>query len=229
MIVINQKLILTYEYEPIVNFRQDVIAYELITRPLMSPDYEDFIPAKLFSGMDPEKKIEIFNNQMLEINKYSGVFTRENIKVSINIDDDHLMYFKENENILRDISESDFIELDFHEINWNTKRDAHADFKMFHSYGIGVWLDNFDVYKLSTSESDLAYFKGVKFDKHFYRYILKKHNKESYFVQIIQRLKKLGKKVIVEGVENSEHFNFLLNKNIDGMQGKVWSPKKSVT
>lgn len=228
MIVINQKLMLIYEYEPVVNFRQDIVSYELIIRPLASPDYDDFSPARLFSGMSFEQKIDVFKDQLNEVKKFGNECIRQNVKITINIDDDHLAYLKSSPDTLIDISDSGIIDLEFNETLWNKKRDPAEDFRMFHEYGIGLWLDNFDVYKIKSSESELAYYKGVKIDQNFFRYLLKKSNKEIYFLQLIQGLKKIGKKIIVEGVGNNEHFNFLLNKSIDGMQGEVWPSKKSV-
>ncbi|WP_416413864.1 hypothetical protein [Pantoea sp. App145] len=116
MIIINQKLMLTYEYEPIVNFRQDIVSYELIIRPLASPDYDEFIPDNLFSGVSQEKKIEVFNDQLLEVKRYQAGYLIQNIKIIIKIDDDLLNFLAENHDVLREVSELSIISFQFHEV-----------------------------------------------------------------------------------------------------------------
>lgn len=228
MIVLNQKLMLTYIYEPIVNFSQKPIAYEILTPPLASTDLADFSAEKFFSDLDKERKIEIFLDQIEEAKKYKDIFIRKKIKLNINIDDDHIDFLKSTPDLLTEISNLGFIAFEIHERCKKISKNDDEDFKVFRSYGIELWLDDLDIYKMCVNETNLTYFDGIKIDKHFYWHLLKMHEREMYFIKLIQGLRKLGKKIVVEGVENKFHFAFLLNKHVDGMQGYAWPSKRNM-
>ncbi|WP_416413865.1 EAL domain-containing protein [Pantoea sp. App145] len=89
-------------------------------------------------------------------------------------------------------------------------------------------MGDLNVSKLKSAESELTYFTGIKIDKHSFHNILNRKNKEKYFFQLVQDIKRLGKRTIVDGVNNGNDFNFLLNKNVDGLQGEVWTARKSI-
>lgn len=165
--------------------------------------------------MDPLKKTEIFLDQIAEAGAYSSELLRQGIRLHIDIDDDHISFFRQHPLVLRDIGGMGFIVFELQSIHCG----CDEDLKTFREYDIELWLDNVDLHTPRLSETALALFTGIKTDKFFFWHQLKREDKRRYFRQILRESRLWGKQVIVQGVKEGVHLDFLQNKTIDGMQG----------
>lgn len=221
MMSINKDLTLTYIYEPIVNVHQNVLSYELLTRPLGQGD-ATFNAELFFKNIDVEMKISIFLDQVNETVEHRDFFLKNNLKLNINIDDDHIFFLKSNQIILDKISALKFIDFEIHESCKMVYSNNNDDLDVFFKSDIDMWLDDINLFKMKISEKKTSYFTGVKLDKKYFWEILKMPEREEYFNTLTGYFESLNKKVIVEGVEEKEQFNFLSKKRIFGMQGYLW-------
>ncbi|HBT4773414.1 TPA: EAL domain-containing protein [Klebsiella variicola subsp. variicola] len=170
-----------------------------------------------FSALSDKSKIDVFNKQMLTIEKIDA--SKLNLKtVSLNVDSlisDYILndkyisdYLKNQKRIAFEINE------DFHEFN---TKCCMADLKCL-SKLCPVWLDDFGRGLTSFTIIEMFNFECIKIDKDYFWEI----QNESDFFNIINEVKSYCNFIIVEGVETIEQKNKVHSVVDSACQGRLW-------
>ncbi len=100
---------------------------------------------------------------------------------------------------------------------------AKANVLSLHEHGVSFSLDDFGTGYASFNYLKQLPFDSIKVDKSFLQNIQENPNDEAIIRSIINIAKKLNKEVVIEGVENKLHHNFICKENCDIGQGYYYA------
>ncbi|MDY6977723.1 MAG: EAL domain-containing protein [Pseudomonadota bacterium] len=217
------------EYQPITTFSSgEVLKAEALLRwqhphrGRIPPD--EFIPLAEESGLIIEISDWVFDEVCRNV-KYWKALYRHDLQISINTSPSH--YFHQESNITdwlnklleKKVSASSIL-LEVTE-NLLMKADADVSKKLFQfrQAGVDIALDDF-----GTGYSSISYLKKfptdfIKIDKSFVKSMTDVSNDKVLCEAIIIMAKKLGIKVVAEGIETQEQFEILKAMGCDYGQG----------
>ncbi|AXT40192.1 EAL domain-containing protein [Alteromonas sp. BL110] len=217
------------EYQPITTLSNgQILKAEALLRwqhpqkGRIPPD--EFIPLAEESGLIIEISDWVFNEVCRNVKYWQSQYRRD-LQISINTSPSH--YFHQESNItdwLNRLLEMNIsarsILLEVTE-NLLMKADAEVSRKLFQfrQAGVGIALDDF-----GTGYSSISYLKKfptdfIKIDKSFVKTMTDVSNDKVLCEAIIIMAKKLGIKVVAEGIETREQFEILKGMECDYGQG----------
>ncbi|MDD3022813.1 MAG: EAL domain-containing protein [Syntrophomonadaceae bacterium] len=216
-------------YQPQIDVKTgDIIGFEALLRwnnsefGFVSP--QEFIPIAEQTGLIKPIGLWVFENVCKECQRCSNVY-KNNIKVSINFSLEQL----KDVNILDHIAEiiekikidPQNIEIEITEsIAFNIESNILRKLMKFKEMGFLIAIDDFG--KEYSSLNRIASFPAdlLKIDMDFIHAISSDNPKDKVVVKtIIQLANSLGIKVLAEGVETEEQYQFLKNEMCDQIQG----------
>jgi EAL domain-containing protein (putative c-di-GMP-specific phosphodiesterase class I) len=109
--------------------------------------------------------------------------------------------------------------LGFISLSCTERKAFYAWARMIKSMGAELWLDDILPDQFSDLEFDLGRFDGVKIDKSVLQ-------DPSSLSQLITRCARYVKSVLVEGVENNQHFKIAQRGGSDLLQGFMWPEER---
>ena len=221
---ISNNLISVY-LQPIVDTKGDVKSVEALCRwydkdiGFIAP--ADFIPIAEETHLIHSLGFKVLNESML-IKKQLNEAGYSHIVVNINLSEKQL----QNKNTYNTICEllaqyslaaSDFVIEITESVLHSTSSDAHI--KRLSAEGFTFALDDFGTGYSALSRLHDYTIDIVKIDKSFIDMLLTNTKQNTITAAIIALGKKLGHKVVAEGVENEQQSNILMQMGCESMQG----------
>lgn len=221
------------EYQPIINLQnkrvtkaEALIRWQHPTNGLIRPD--EFIPIAEESGLIVKISNWVFDQVCEDVKVWRERYCRD-LQVSINTSPSH--YFSEEPNImdwlntlLASGTPSGAITLEITE-SLLMDADEKVSQKLFHfrQAGVSIALDDF-----GTGYSSISYLKKyptdyIKIDRSFVNSMTEVGNDKVLCEAIIVMAKKLGIKVVAEGIETNEQLAILTKMGCDYGQGYLFA------
>lgn len=107
----------------------------------------------------------------------------------------------------------------FISLSRSERRDFYAWARMIKSMGAEIWLDDILPEQFSDVEAELGRFDGIKIDKSVLQ-------DPSSLSQLIAHCARHVTSVLVEGVENSQHFKLAQGGGCNFLQGFMWPEER---
>ena len=217
------------QYQPQINVEtKEIIGFEALLRwnnaeyGLVSP--EVFIPLAETTGMIIPIGLWVFKTVCEQCEMCRKVFNK-NYRISINLSLEQL----KDANFIRQISKiiedtntvPEHLQIEITEsIAFNQESYVLQRIKEIKDLGITIAIDDFGTGHSSLSRLRTFPIDLIKIDMEFVQGISTNSHKEKEIVKsIIQLSKNLGMKVLAEGVETEEQYQFLKNEICDEIQG----------
>lgn len=207
-----------YIYEPIVSVSGVLLGFELVKKSDNNESKINSDGCDVF--MTTEEKIKIFFEQVTQACVNEEIFIRNDFLLSINVDYDIALHIASNQAIQKVLGQHRYIRLeineDFPEFSAGESRPVLQALMQCCT----LWLDNFGAGNTSLSLVMKERFEYIKMSKVFFW----QHQGTLSLRKIIEHLKPYCSGVIVNGVENSQHIEYLSGSDIRAMQGALWLP-----
>ncbi|MDD3140352.1 MAG: EAL domain-containing protein [Lachnospiraceae bacterium] len=217
------------QYQPQINVEtKEIIGFEALLRwnnaeyGLISP--EVFIPLTETTGMIIPIGLWVFKTVCEQCKECRKAFNKD-YRVSINLSLEQL----KDSNFIRQISKiiedtntvPEHLQIEITEsIAFNQESYVLQRIKEIKDLGITISIDDFGTGHSSLSRLRTFPIDLIKIDMEFVQGISTNSHKEKEIVKsIIQLSKNLGMKVLAEGVETEEQYQFLKNEMCDEIQG----------
>lgn len=204
-------------FEPIVTAAGGLLGFELslklrkIESQSNSEGYE--------YNLSQEDKVKIFFNQVTLACVNANIFTDNDFMLSINIDYDIACHIVSNTAMRNVLQQHRFIRLaldqNFPEFSGEGQRTVTRSLSEYST----LWLDNFGAGNTSLALAMSESFEYIKINESFFW----QHQGTQSFRKMIEHLTPYCQGVIVKGVENAQHVDYLSGSNIKAMQGILWS------
>ncbi|PKE32801.1 EAL domain-containing protein [Rahnella sp. AA] len=207
-----------YIYEPIVSVAGVFLGFELVRKIesneslINSSDYDD--------NLATEKRIRIFYDQLTIACVNERVFIDNKFLLSINIDYEIAVHITNNQAIRKMLQQYCYIRLEVNEDFPEFSNGAGRLVLQSLSACCPLWLDNFGAGKTNLTLVMQERFEYIKISKVFFW----QHQGTISLRKMIDHLNPYCSGVIVNGVENSQHLEYLSGSNIRAMQGALWNP-----
>lgn len=204
-------------FEPIVTASGGLLGFELVRRSykVESQSDSDGYECKL----SPEDNIKVFFNQVTLACVNANIFTDNDFLLSLNIDYDVACHIVSNTALRNVLEQHRFIRLEVDQNFPEFKQEGPRKVIRSLSAFCTLWLDNFGAGNTSLSLVMNESFEYIKIDESFFW----QHQGTQSFRKTIEHLTPYCQGVIVKGVENAQHAEYLTGSNIHGMQGILWS------
>lgn len=217
------------QYQPQINVEtKEIIGFEALLRwnnaeyGLISP--EVFIPLAETNGMIIPIGLWVFKTVCEQCKECRKAFNKD-YRISINLSLEQL----KDSNFIRQISKiiedtntvPEHLQIEITEsIAFNQESYVLKRIKEIKDLGITISIDDFGTGHSSLSRLRTFPIDLIKIDMEFVQGISTNSHKEKEIVKsIIQLSKNLGMKVLAEGVETEEQYQFLKNEMCDEIQG----------
>ncbi|MFO6299486.1 EAL domain-containing protein [Rahnella selenatireducens] len=204
-------------FEPIVTAAGGLLGFELAMKIKKRESQIDSVGYEY--NLSPEDKVKIFFNQVTLACVNANIFTDNDFMLSINIDYDIACHIVSNTAMRNVLLQHRFIRLaldqNFPEFFGEGSRTVIRSL----SECCALWLDNFGAGNTSLSLVMNESFEYIKIDESFFW----QHQGTQSFRKVIEHLTPYCQGVIVKGVENAQHVDYLNGSNIQAMQGILWS------
>ncbi|AVF35765.1 EAL domain-containing protein [Rahnella sikkimica] len=204
-------------FEPIVTASGGLLGFELARKLQRSESQQNSVGYECL--LSPEDKIKVFFNQVTLACVNANIFTDNDFLLSINIDYDIACHIVSNTAMRNVLQQHRFIRLEvdqnFPEFTAETPRQIIRSLSEFCT----LWLDNFGAGNTSLSLVMNESFEYIKINDSFFW----QHQGTQSFRKIIEHLTPYCQGVIVKGVENAQHVEYLNGSNILAMQGVLWA------
>lgn len=205
-------------YEPIVSVSGVMLGFELVRKTEQSESDEN--SASYALPVSAEEKVKIFFEQVTTACVNESIFIANGFLLSISIDDEIAAHIADNLAIQKVLQRYKYIRLtvkeDFSEFNVGQDRPVLQSLAVC----CPLWLDNFGAGNTSLTLVMSESFEYIKISKVFFW----QHQGTQSLRKVIDHLRPYCRGVIVNGVENSQHIEYLNGSDIRAMQGALWRP-----
>ncbi|MBF7954422.1 EAL domain-containing protein [Rahnella victoriana] len=207
-----------YLYEPIVSVTGEILGFELVQKVAKAESQEN---SDCYRGVfTSEEKVKIFFEQVTLACVHESLFIANNFLLSINVDYDTAVHIVSNPSIQKVLQQHKYIRLeineDFLEFSAGQERPVLESLLTY----CPLWLDNFGAGNTSLTLVMSEKFEYVKISKVFFW----QHQGTQSLRKVIDHVRPYCSGVIMNGVENSQHIEYLSGSNIKAMQGALWLP-----
>lgn len=192
-----------------------MLGFELVNR-----DVNYFHPDKHQSALSPEDKIKSFFDQVTVACVNAEVFVKNDFLLSISIDYEIALHILDNIAIRNILQHHSYIRLTVNAFFSEFKTGPTRPVLRSLSEKCTLWLEHFGEGSTSLSVIMNEKFERIKISKQFFW----QHQGTLSLRKIIEHLKPYCNGVIVCGVENTHHIEYLKGSDIQAMQGILWSP-----
>ncbi|TDS86229.1 EAL domain-containing protein (putative c-di-GMP-specific phosphodiesterase class I) [Rahnella sp. BIGb0236] len=205
-------------YEPIVSVSGVILGFELVKKTDQRESSENSLDYT--SPFSAEEKVRGFFEQVTTACMNENIFIANGFLLSINIDYEIAAHIANNLAIQKVLQQHKYIRLevkeDFSEFN------AGQECPVLQSLAAccPLWLDNFGAGHTSLTLVMSEKFEYIKISKVFFW----QHQGTQSLRKVIDHLRPYCRGVIVNGVENSQHIEYLSGSDIRAMQGTLWQP-----
>lgn len=205
-------------YEPIVSVSGVILGFELVKEKNTkeSNEYSEDYALPLSA----EEKVKDFFEQVTTACVNESIFIANGFLLSINIDYEIAVHIASNQAIQKVLQQHKYIRLevseDFHEFNAGQERPVLQSLAAC----CPLWLDNFGAGNTSLTLVMSEKFEYIKISKTFFW----QHQGTQSLRKVIAHLRPYCRGIIINGVENSQHIEYLSGSDILAMQGALWLP-----
>jgi len=208
--------------EPVCNLKNEVIAWELLTRfPGNTTSYKQQHSSRVKSAVSLLSATEKWQLFLHQVEKIIQLNQRGfNQTISLNVDRDIVAGIFEDTEIQEKLSSLPLLRMEtsaFFTSRFNSE-DLLTLKGIAKVTSAPLWIDNFGAGYSSLTMLDSGIFEVVKIDKAFFWQFAR----DRTFDILLNHLNQLCRGVIVEGVENQQYVDLLAHKPIHGMQGYHW-------
>lgn len=207
-----------FMYEPIVSVSGVMLGFELVKKPKKTESIDNSDNHHLLFSVD--ERVKEFFGQVTTACMNESIFITNGFLLSITIDYEIAVHIVDNLAIQKVIQQHPYIRLevkeDFPEFNAGQERTVLQSLAAC----CPLWLDNFGAGNTSLTLVMSEKFEYIKISKVFFW----QHQGTQSLRKVIDHLRPYCSGVIINGVENSQHIEFLSGSNIRAMQGTLWPP-----
>jgi EAL domain-containing protein (putative c-di-GMP-specific phosphodiesterase class I) len=212
------------EYQPIVRLSDgEIFAYEALARFWYEDDY--IKPDELFKGLYPEPETLCVLESALK--RFQFQHAPESFPLFINLDphsavfnmdrlDETILPFERDGGVIFELIDDPFRIDD---------ADRETLISYFKDRDIKLAIDNYGKKEKSFSMYMIEIVDYVKFDRLFMKRCITEQNYSTFAKSTIEFVHSLGKKVIVEGVENQSEYDNAVAHGADFVQGYMFKDK----
>ncbi|MBU9848325.1 EAL domain-containing protein [Rahnella ecdela] len=205
-----------YIYQPIISFSGVILGFELVTG--VSENRSDSECYE--SSLTPDEKVKAFYEQVTLAGMNENIFIDNDFLLSINIDYDIAVHIVDNPSMHKVLKRYSHIRLEIDDNFPEFRTGQERPVLQALSECCPLWLDNFGAGFTSLSLIMNEKFEYIKISKTFFW----QHQGTISLRKIIEHLRPYCDGVIINGVENSQHIEYLSGSNILAMQGALWVP-----
>lgn len=204
--------------EPIVSINENLLGVELLTRFVLNMT-KSLHPQFVISGWNFEKKRSFLYQQVDVIFSKRSWFERNSLFCTLNIDGDMAMLINNDKNLKNHLTSMPFVKLEVSENFHEHESELNNPLlKSLNQGRNGLWLDDLGAGNANITCLLNGYFEVAKIDRCFFKEEIKKNT----FPLLIKNIRKYCDKIVVEGIENRQHFPVLREANIWGLQGYLF-------
>ncbi|MEC5343931.1 EAL domain-containing protein [Brenneria populi] len=206
---------ISYVFQKMFSPQGKLVAVECLTRFYSTHVSSDYF----FRNAGNRIREVIFMEQLALIEKYKNWFLENNIYATINVDDHTLTLLHDNRMMSR-IQEIGCVHFEINEYSNSLINDylpARKDMQT-----PVFWLDDFGSGYAGMNIIGRYHFDFIKIDKDTFWYLMKKESGKQLMKSLITFLYNNKHKVIIEGVENEEHKQWLQGMDWFAIQGHYW-------
>jgi len=204
--------------EPIVNTHESLLGVELLTRFILNTT-KPLHPQFVISCWDLERKRVFLYEQCDTIAMKQRWFESNGLFCTLNIDNDMATLLNKDDSLKKLFASMPFVKFEiseyFHDQEPQLKNPLLKSLKQGAN---GLWLDDLGAGNANITCLLNGYFEVAKIDRFFFKEEIKKNT----FPILIKNIRKYCDKIVVEGVEDRQHFALLQEANIWGLQGYLF-------
>lgn len=204
-----------YVYQKMFSPQGKLIAVECLSRfdrSTVSPEY-------FFKNATASLRETIFIEQIDLAEKHQRWFIDNGVVITINVDD-HILNIIQREDVVRRIEKLPHVHFEVTE--YSTSLLGNIPDGWLSPLKTSLWLDDFGSGNAGIGAIRGYHFDYVKIDKEFFWHLLHKEHGRELMDALVTFLSRNNHHVIIEGVENAAHKNWLSGMNWFAMQGFYW-------
>ncbi|TQI80358.1 EAL domain-containing protein (putative c-di-GMP-specific phosphodiesterase class I) [Serratia fonticola] len=211
-----------YVFQPVYTLAGKLLALELLTR-FSSLNGDLAMPTEIgITLLSPEQRIELFNEQLVLVEKHASWFVEYGILLTINIEETIVDLIVSNPQIRQRLLQWEFITFEISESFPDLSAGKNNEQIRLLSEDFTLWLDDFGSGKATLTALYDGLFDYVKINKRFYWRLFTHQGYDVLIDSLLKNINLLCKGVIVCGIEQREYFNKLKNAGVLGLQGFLW-------
>ncbi|WP_188472666.1 EAL domain-containing protein [Hafnia psychrotolerans] len=215
MLNLNFHVSCEFRCEPIISFKDELYAVELLTSFFGGYSRGKIEPQSFIASLDPDSSYKLLLGQLTQINKKSDFFRKNNLLCSLNIEQNMARLIMNN-NIIRDLLDAnDFIRLEISEKTPNIDKRSGSAILHELSNRYPLWLDDYGVDFSNINTLKNIDFEVVKIDKKFFW----EYGFSVMWGEIISNVKQYCNSIVVEGVETRSQLKCIKEAGVFGAQG----------
>jgi EAL domain-containing protein (putative c-di-GMP-specific phosphodiesterase class I) len=207
-----------YLYEPIVSVSGIILGFELVNKTTRTENHGD--SDGYVMPLTSEEKVKIFFDQVTLACVHESLFTGNHFLLSINVDYEIAVHIANNPSIQKVLQQHKYIRLELNENFPEFEAGQERPVIQSLSACCPLWLDNFGAGNTSLSLVISERFEYIKISKVFFW----QHQGTQSLRKVIDHVSPYCSGVIMNGVENSQHIEYLSGSPIQAMQGMLWLP-----
>ncbi|QLK60010.1 EAL domain-containing protein [Enterobacteriaceae bacterium Kacie_13] len=206
-----------YLFEPIVTVSGGILGFELVKK---SKNNEYSLEQTLRRNDElPGEKIKKFFDQVTMASLNADVFINNGFLLSIRIDYEIACHIVNNTAMRNVLQQHSYIRLAISEFFPEFSAGEARPVLHALSRDCPLWLDSFGEGNTSLALVMNEKFEQIKISKQFFW----QHQGTISFRKVIEHLSPYTHGVIIGGIENARHIEYLKGSNIQAMQGKLWT------
>jgi len=204
--------------EPIVSIHESLLGVELLTRFILNSS-KPLHPQFVISGWDLERKRVFLYEQRDIIAIKQRWFESNGLFCTLNIDRDMATLLNSDDTLRTLFASMPFVKFEISEHFHSQESELNNPLLESLKQGVnGLWLDDLGAGNANITCLLNGYFEVAKIDRYFFKEEIKKNT----FPLLIKNIRKYCDKIVVEGVEDRQHFALLQEANIWGLQGYLF-------
>ncbi|HFK7185125.1 TPA: EAL domain-containing protein [Serratia odorifera] len=208
-----------FVFQPMFGRTGQLLAVECLSRFTFDSEYAHFSPEQFFQHADSAMRVGILLEQVELIEKYQSWFDKNQVIVTLNVDDATLHSLASSQ-LAERIRAVHCIHFEISESATRLVKDrVHGDPLL---NGYSFWLDDFGSGYAGFSALYNSQFRFVKLDRFLLWNFMKKPGGEGLMRALLRFFYLNHYKVIIEGVETTDHKKWLDEIPYYALQGKLW-------
>jgi EAL domain-containing protein (putative c-di-GMP-specific phosphodiesterase class I) len=211
-----------YLCQPIYSGKGKLLAVELICR-FASIDSKLIMPTELVLNLlDTQQLSHFLAEQSAWAQKHAVWFEANQVILNISIEEKLAKIIIENIDIRDELKACSFIHLSLSESFPQLSQGKRNSQLMALKSHFTLWLDGFGSGNVNMVPVFDHIFSGVKLDRGLFWELYQGENFTIVLPSLIRNINRFCHNIVIDGLDNTEHFDALNKSEVQGMKGQLW-------